>query len=227
MSLDLSRIRALCFDIDGTLSDSDDYYVDRLCRWIRYAPFVTNPARSARQLVMWIESPANALLGLADSSGLDGGIISVMDWMQRHRKRHPGRLPVTPGVADLLEKIHGRYPLAVVSARDENSAMAFLEHSHLIQHFDAIVTALSAIHTKPYPDPIRLAAQRLGVSPDACLMIGDTGVDIRAGRAAGAQTVGVLCGYGVADELQRQGADLILPTTADLDGVLFGSRQPA
>ena len=225
MSLDLTRIRALCFDIDGTLSDSDDYYADRLCRWIRYAPFVTDPARTARRLVTWMESPANALLGLADSSGLDNGIISMMDWIQRHRKRHARRLPVMAGADDLLKKIHGRYPLAVVSARDENSAMAFLEQSNLVQHFDAIVTALSARHTKPYPDPIRLAAQRMGVAPDACVMIGDTGVDIRAGRAAGAQTVGVLCGYGETDELQSQGADLILRTTADLDGALLGSRQ--
>ena len=131
-----------------------------------------------------------------------------------------------PGVADLLQKIHGRYPLAVVSARDEDSAMAFLGQSHLVQHFDVIITALSAKHTKPYPDPIRLAAQRMGVAADACLMIGDTGVDMRAGRAAGAQTVGVLCGYGEANELRRQGADLILGTTADLDGALFGAGQP-
>ena len=220
MSLDLNRIRALCFDIDGTLSDSDDYYVDRLCRWLAYVPIISNPARRARRLVMWMESPANALLGLADSSGLHNELIALMDWMQRHRKRHPRSLPVMPGVADLLEQIHGRYPLAVVSARDENSAMAFLEQSGLVQHFDAIITALSAEHTKPFPDPIRLAAQKMGVAADSCVMIGDTGVDIRAWRAAGAQTVGVLCGYGEADELERQGADLILRTTADLDGAL-------
>ena len=223
MSLDLTRIRALCFDIDGTLSDSDDYYVDRLSRWIRYAPFVSDPVRGARRLLMWMESPANALLGLADSSGLDNAAISVIDWVQRHRRRHVRHLPVMPGVTDLLQKLHARYPLAVVSARDENSAMSFLEQSHLVRHFDAIITALSAKHTKPYPDPIKLAAQRMGVAPDACVMVGDTGVDIRAGKAAAAQTVGVLCGYGEARELQRLGADVILPTTADLDGALFGS----
>jgi phosphoglycolate phosphatase len=52
-------------------------------------------------------------------------------------------------------------------------------------------------------------------------MVGDTTVDIRAGRAAGAQTVGVLCGFGEEAELRRQGADLILPSTADLDEVLL------
>jgi phosphoglycolate phosphatase-like HAD superfamily hydrolase len=56
----------------------------------------------------------------------------------------------------------------------------------------------------------------MGVLPEECLMIGDTTVDIRAGRSAGAQTVGVLCGFGSEDELQRAGADLILPTPLDV-----------
>jgi phosphoglycolate phosphatase-like HAD superfamily hydrolase len=51
-------------------------------------------------------------------------------------------------------------------------------------------------------------------------MIGDTTVDILAGRAAGAQTVGVLCGFGEEEELQRAGADLILPGTSALVSIL-------
>ncbi len=52
-------------------------------------------------------------------------------------------------------------------------------------------------------------------------MIGDTTVDIRAGKAAGAQTVGVLCGFGERAELERQGADLILKNTSELADVLL------
>jgi phosphoglycolate phosphatase len=61
----------------------------------------------------------------------------------------------------------------------------------------------------------------MGVPPDSCLMIGDTIVDIRAGRAAGAQTAGVLCGFGEHEELLRHGADLILASTVDLRGALL------
>jgi len=50
----------------------------------------------------------------------------------------------------------------------------------------------------------------MNVSPENCLMIGDTTVDIRAGKSAGAQTVGVLCGFGEEPELKQMGADLIL-----------------
>ena len=59
--------------------------------------------------------------------------------------------------------------------------------------------------------------------PDACLMIGDTTVDIRAGHAAGAQTVGVLCGFGEERELRRRGADLILQSTAQVAQLLLGA----
>jgi phosphoglycolate phosphatase len=52
-------------------------------------------------------------------------------------------------------------------------------------------------------------------------MVGDTVVDIISARRAGAQSVGVLCGFGEADELLRAGANLILPTTSNLANHLF------
>jgi phosphoglycolate phosphatase len=84
-----------------------------------------------------------------------------------------------------------------------------------------VVTARSTRHTKPHPEPVLRAAEELAVAPRDCLIVGDTTVDIRAGRAAGAQTVGVLCGFGEQDELERAGADLIVTTTADLASVLL------
>src|SRR3990172_3523289 len=127
---------------------------------------------------------------------------------------------LVPGVDGMLRQLHGRYPMAVVSARDERSTLAFLEQFDLVKYFGAIMTSLSAEHTKPYPDPVLLAAQKMNVPPENCLMIGDTTVDIRAGRSAGAQTVGVLCGFGEEPELRRMGADEILKATPNLMDVL-------
>jgi phosphoglycolate phosphatase-like HAD superfamily hydrolase len=64
----------------------------------------------------------------------------------------------------------------------------------------------------------------MGVPPSTCLMVGDTMVDILAGKKAGAQTVGVLCGFGDNRELKRAGADLILDNTSDLVGYLLNSK---
>jgi N-acetyl-D-muramate 6-phosphate phosphatase len=221
MPLDIHRIRALCFDVDGTLSDTDDYYVNKFSSWFRHLPLVHDRERAARRLVMWAESPGNALLGLTDTIGLDGEVIALINWMYSHRQKKIHQYLVVPGVIETLQRLEEHYPLAVVSARDANTTMAFLEQFNLVKYFKAIITALSAEHTKPYPDPIFLAAQKMGVQPEACLMTGDTTIDIRAGRSAGAQTVGVLCGFGEEFELRRQGADLILPTTADLVEVLL------
>lgn len=225
MSFDIPRVRALCFDMDGTLSDTDDFYAARFAARLRNIPFVVDPERSARRLVMWMESPANALLELADTLGLDGEMIAMINWVYRHRPKQSRALPAVPGVPELLASFRGRFPMAVVSARDENSTMAFLEQEDLLQFFEVVVTALTAKRTKPYPDPIQFAAQKFGVSPESCLMIGDTTVDIRAGKSAGTQTVGVLCGFGEEAELRRQGADLILPSTADLRGILLGEED--
>ena len=148
--------------------------------------------------------------------GLDDEIVAVINWISLHRKHADKKFLLIPGVDEMLKQLHGRYPMAVVSARDERGTMAFLEQFGLVKYFDAIVTGLSAEHTKPYPDPILLAAKKMNVLPENCLMIGDTTVDIRAGKSAGAQTIGVLCGFGEEPELKRLGADLILPDTPKL-----------
>ncbi|GAB4505119.1 MAG: phosphoglycolate phosphatase [Anaerolineales bacterium] len=226
MSLELSRILALCFDVDGTLSDTDDLYVQRLTTLLRpLGLLIRDIPRLARRLVMWMESPSNALLSLADTLGIDDEIAALINWTSRRRKKAWKTFLLVPGVDDMLAALHGHYPMAIVSARDEAGTRRFLEQFGLTGYFDVIVTALSAEHTKPYPDPVLLAAEKMGVAPHHCLMIGDTTVDIRAGKAAGAQTVGVLCGFGEEDELRRLGADLILASTPQLKNLLLPAPQ--
>ena len=224
MSLDLTRIKALCFDIDGTLSDTDDLYVQKFSYYFPRFLF-KDPDYAARRFVMWVKAPGNALLGLADRLGIDDEMIAIIDWLSRHRKRSSKKFLLVPGVDEMLKQLHGRYPMAVVSARDEHSTMAFLEQFDLVKYFDVIVTALSAEHTKPYPDPVLLAAKKMNFPAENCLMIGDTTVDIRAGRSAGAQTVGVLCGFGEESELRKMGADMILEDTPKLTE-LMKKRNP-
>jgi HAD superfamily hydrolase (TIGR01509 family) len=221
MSLDLQRIRALCFDVDGTLSDSDDLYAKQLSSWIRKVSIIRGPDALARRLVMLLESPGNAMMSLSDAIGLDRYTIPFIDWVYRHVPRQRTEYLMIPGVAEMLPRLKQRYPMAVVSARDERNTRGFLDNCNLAGYFDAILTALSARHTKPYPDPIVMAARMMGVRPEECLMIGDTTVDVRAAKSAGAQTVGVLCGFGNEGELRRIGADLILPSTADVEKVLL------
>ncbi|MFC2028354.1 HAD family hydrolase [Chloroflexota bacterium] len=224
MKFDPAIIEAICFDIDGTISDTDDIYVQKLEKLLRPVQVlfkVEDLTKLARRMVMSFESPANFLMGLPDLIGLDDEIYAVMDFLARYGRRKSKEFRVIPGVREMLERIHKKYPLSVVSARDERTTREFLEETDLGKYFQFGAYAQTCRHTKPFPDPILWASERMGVSPASCLMVGDTTVDIQSGRSAGAQTVGVLCGFGEEDELIQKGAHLILETTADLENEII------
>jgi phosphoglycolate phosphatase-like HAD superfamily hydrolase len=226
MPLHVSRIRAICFDVDGTLSDTDNVLVEKLTHFFNVFSFLfpwQHNARIARRFVMAIEAPANFLIGIPDMIGFDKAIFTLSDWLARNSRKQPGKFLLVPGVQPMLANLSQRYPLAVVSARDARTTLLFLEQFDLLQYFKCIATAQTCKHTKPFPDPILWAAEQMGVSPDSCLMVGDTTVDMRAGSAAGVQNVGVLCGFGERAELQKTGADLILASPANLIQVLESS----
>jgi HAD superfamily hydrolase (TIGR01549 family) len=219
------KVRALCFDVDGTLSDTDDLYTEKVAKYLPRFLF-KDPGHAARRFVMWSEAPGNALLGLADTLHLDGEMAALINWLNRHRRHSDKKFLLVPGVDAMLKQLHGRYPMSVVSARDEKGTMRFLEQFDLVRYFDAIITGRSAKYTKPYPDPVLLAAQKMNVPPENCLMIGDTTVDILAGKSAGAQTLGVLCGFGEEHELRQFGADEIVEDTTKLLEILTMDDRP-
>lgn len=227
MSLNISRIKLLCFDVDGTLADTDDAMVHKLAGWLSFLTGIFpsfNSQTFARRIILGIETPANLIFNIPDHLGLDDEIVWLIQRFNRMGigKRKPPFWLIN-GVVPMLDALALHYPMAVVSARDEHGTRAFLDHFDLAPRFQSIITGQSCPHTKPYPDPIFEAAHLAGVRPDECLMIGDTTVDILSARRAGAQSIGVLCGFGQENELRKVGADLILPQTAMLTELLLGS----
>jgi len=217
-ALNRSRIKALLFDVDGTLADSDDQMIQRLGNLLKPLHFLIPEPKAltfSRRFVMHVESPGNALLVLADRLHMDSFIARVLDKRARRRADHTS-YPVVPGVQQMLQALAPHYPMAVVSSRNALTTHAFLEHNTLERYFAIVVTSQTCPHTKPYPDPLLYAAHALGVPIQDCLMIGDTVVDVRAARAAGAQSLSVLCGFGTEKELLAAGTQAILPSTADL-----------
>lgn len=109
-----------------------------------------------------------------------------------------------------------RFLLGVVSARDEASSLAFIHQFKLEQYFKVVVTSQTCHHTKPFPDPLLFAAEKLEIAPENCLMVGDTTVDMRVAKLAGMQSLGVLCGFGTRRELLRAGADMLVDSPVQL-----------
>ncbi len=223
MPIDIARVQAICFDVDGTLRDTDDQWVERAVSLffhpLRFLMPHTDLQAAARRAVMAIEDPGNLALHWIDRLGLDDLAVQVAHRLPP-RRLSVGKAPgAIPGVLEALKTLQARYLLAVVSARGQEATLRFLDGNGLTPLFRVVATGQTTHHTKPFPDPILWAAGQMGVPASACLMVGDTTVDMRAGRAAGCQNVGVLCGFGKQAELTRAGADLILPSTADLPGI--------
>ena len=225
MGLNREIIKAVCFDIDGTLHDTDDQYVLRLNSFLR--PLVTFFPQAdlralSRRLVMQAETPANFLFRMLDLLHLDDTIASLQDRLDKRRVGSDVQpYHLVEGVQEMLENLSHHFTLSIVSARGEQVSNTFLEYFSIRSYFTAVATAQTCRHTKPYPDPVLWAAAQMGVPPQNCLMVGDTTVDIQAGKAAGSQTAGVLCGFGTEAELAKKGADIILPSTTNLQKVLL------
>lgn len=241
MALDLTRIRALCFDVDGTIADTDDHLVAQLAALLDRAPLVSGrrAERLARQVVMGAETPVHAAYALLDRLGLDVPVSRLRARLKAVKARgadpaHTRNIEaldevphdMMAGVREMLQALAGRYPMCTISTGGAPRVERFLEHYGVRGVFTAVVGAQTTRRMKPHPEPLYYAADAMRVAPQECLMIGDTTIDMRTGRSAGAQTVGVLCGFGTEGELRRTGAGLILRTTSDLLGVLMPGEDP-
>jgi HAD superfamily hydrolase (TIGR01549 family) len=220
----LDEIEAIFFDIDGTLSDSDDQLVEQILKHMRFLLFLWKEPKLrafARTLVSFAMSFFNAGFHIIDRLGLDNLFMRVFP-----RRRPPNRqefekdLRLIEGVEKMIKILSARYKLGIVSARSESGVMQFLKRFSLKRYFSVIVTAQTCYYTKPFPHPLIFAAEQVHVPPEKCLMVGDTIVDILAGKAAGMKTIGVLSGFGTFTELRKAAADFILSSPAELVSML-------
>jgi phosphoglycolate phosphatase len=220
-SIPFHQLEAILFDLDGTLINTDDAAVARLAR--RLKPLLGRRAhRTARWVTMKSETPGNALITLLDLVNLDEPLMGLTDKLRRRRGVYPApEFSLIPGVSDLMLGLNGRYRSALVTTRSRYHIERFLERfPEETAVFGASCGLQDTRRLKPHPSPVQLAAKRLDVPVEKCLMVGDTTVDVKAARRAGAWSIGVLCGFGEREELERAGAHLILDSTADLRKLL-------
>ncbi len=218
--LNRDAVDAVLFDLDGTLMDTDDQAVDNLAHRLQRLR-LPRPHQTARRIIMAAETPGNMMMTLVDILGLDAPLMTFTNRLRRWRGLHTqDDFRIVARAADMLRALDGRYRLAVVTTRSLAEAEAFLDQHGLDSLFDALVTRESTWRLKPHPAPVRHASQLLGVPVERCVMVGDTTVDVKSARKAGAWAVAVLCGFGERRELERAGAHVILDHTSELSAVL-------
>ncbi len=229
--LDRARIRALIFDVDGTLADTDDNMAYKIVGVLKPLHSLFKPGQAqqfSRRFVHFSEGPMNWILNMADKLGVDSWLAYFLDWRAKRDLRIPNKFkvhPEVPGVTPMLEALATRYPMAVVTNRNEVTTRAFLDSHNLTRFFTVILASQSSKHTKPFADPLIAAAKAMDVPVEACLMVGDTIVDVHAAIAAKAQSLAVLCGFGTEKELLKAGAQVVLPSTSQLAEFLLS--EPA
>lgn len=225
-TLDKTRIKVIIFDVDGTLRDTDDEMVRSLELFLLKFEFLISSKKAqtaARRIVMNMENPAQFILHYADKWGWDKFVHQVIygiRWLLKPFKNTKNYQTIE-GIRPMIIELAKHYPLAVASAGDEKTVKDFLIHAEITQYFKCVATALTCPHTKPFADPLVWAALQMGVEVENCVMVGDTTVDMMAGKNAKTQTVAVLCGFGERAELEALKPNLVLSTTADLTAILI------
>lgn len=212
--------RAILFDLDGTLLDTDELVIDYLDERLREVPLLNRlygSRRLARRILAGSERPLAITARWFDLLGIDKQVLSWGRWLARMDGENEGsHYRAVDGAVDLIQQLSTRYDLAIVTSRSRSEAEHFVTRFGLDGCFAAIVAREDVRRQKPAPEPVRRAAERLGHTPEQCVVVGDTVLDIRAGQRAGALTVGVLSGFGERAQLERQEPDLVLPTMTSL-----------
>jgi HAD superfamily hydrolase (TIGR01509 family) len=111
--------------------------------------------------------------------------------VRRMEARYEQELPLIAGAVEAVERLAGRYRLAVASSSNRPLIDAVLSASGLARFFEATVSSEEVPHGKPAPDVYLEAARRLGVEPARCAAVEDSGNGIRAAQAAGMRVVAI------------------------------------
>ncbi len=192
--LDLEKFDALIFDLDGTLADSmtlhNQAWVDTLASLgcpmtfqilIEYAG-IPNPEtiRLFNERFGWTLDPVSVAeqkeATFLKSAHLIRPIDSVLGIVRHHHQKKPMAI-VTGGTRPLVDVIVGTLEIR--------------------PFFKTIVCAEDAPRAKPYPDPFLLAAQRLGIAPEHCVVFEDGNAGIQAAKTAGMAVIKVASDFSL------------------------------
>jgi HAD superfamily hydrolase (TIGR01509 family) len=180
---------AYLFDCDGTIVDSMPLHyrawTESLSRWACDFP--------EEEFYAWGGRPAAEILATLNQRH---GLNMPLDEVERRKEQlyyeHLPKLEAVPEVLEHIHRSHGKIPFAVVSGSTRESVTESLKTLGILDRFETLVCAGDYTRAKPHPEPFLLAAQRLSVPPEKCLVFEDTDMGIEAATAAGMASVRVL-----------------------------------
>jgi HAD superfamily hydrolase (TIGR01509 family) len=186
LKLPAGDFHAYLFDCDGTIADSMPLHYVAWKRALKEwgCDFEENLFYS------WGGKPVRKIIG--DLNEMHGLSMPVEALAARKESFYHEQLPQLKAIPEVLEHIeaeHGRIPFAVVSGSRRASVVGSLTALNLLNKFDILVCAEDYKYGKPAPDGFLIAAEKLGVAPQHCLVFEDTELGIEAATAAGMASV--------------------------------------
>jgi pyrophosphatase PpaX len=208
------QIKGVILDLDGTIVDSKEAYLDAAAK--TFSAFGQKPVNDKTAF----EIPKRFELGLSLDDLTKG--IAVGSFCEAYLKAYYAATAVRskpfPHVAEALERLSKKAKLSLTTRRymPKDEVVKQLSRFGLSKHLEIIVTGLDTLNPKPSPEPLLKCASQMGVRISDCIVVGDSVTDINAGKNAGTKTVGVLSGIFSLDELRSANPDLILENVTKL-----------
>jgi HAD superfamily hydrolase (TIGR01509 family) len=182
-------IEAVVFDLDGVLLDSEHVWDDvreelareRRGRWHDRAQ-ADMMGMSSTEWSRYM----HRVIGLAEPPEEISAEV-----VRRMEARYAEHLPLVEGAAEAVRRLAGAFRLGLASSSNRPLIDAVLQASRLGPLFQATVSSEEVARGKPAPDVFLEAARQLGVAPERCAAIEDSGNGIRAAHAAGMHVVAI------------------------------------
>lgn len=220
----MMNYRCLLFDLDGTLIDSRADLVTAVNLMLRQLGH--EPLHETR-VVGFVGEGMTKLIerSLCESFGREPSAAEVLYSIEIFREHYAAHLldetRVYPEVVETLERFQ-HLPKAVVTNKPVDFTNRILEGLELSRYFTTVIGGDSLPERKPSAEPLLEAARRCNTSTNECLMIGDSRVDIHAGRAAQMKTCGYVAGFRGRTELEEAGADYLIESFSELAKIVGG-----